>query len=316
MNQLQNTTEYRLIEVNLLDEFIKYLDVSPKTIETYTRALKQFWKYLSMNQTDKPTRQDIITYRDTLKATCKNTTVQAYMVAVRRFFKWCNQMGYYPNVAEDVKGAKVSKEFKKDYLTSSQSGLLLETMPKNTLDDIRNYAIVYLMLVCGLRTIEVSRANVMDLTTLGDHTVLYIQGKGKEDKAMYCNIPIGLEQVLRTYITTRQATADEPLFTSSSNNSHGQRLSTRTIRGIAKKSMQDIGLDSERLTAHSLRHTAVTLALLGHESLQDVSMMARHNNLNTTMIYNHAIEMSNNTCSQTVEKMIKEKACTTTIHAR
>jgi len=35
------------------------------------------------------------------------------------------------------------------------------------------------MLTCGLRTIEVSRANIGDLRVLGDNTVLYIQGKGK-----------------------------------------------------------------------------------------------------------------------------------------
>jgi len=75
--------------------------------------------------------------------------------------------------------AKIGREHKKDYLTADQVREVLSTVEQNTLQGMRDYAILVLMLTCGLRTIEVSRANIGDLRVLGDNTVLYIQGKGK-----------------------------------------------------------------------------------------------------------------------------------------
>jgi len=53
-----------------------------------------------------------------------------------------------------------------------------------------------------------------------------------------------------------------PCLPPSSNNSKGNRLSTRTVSYIAKTAMQQAGYDSDRLTAHSLRHTTATLNLI------------------------------------------------------
>ncbi len=53
--------------------------------------------------------------------------------------------------------------------------------------------------------------------------------------------------------------------------------------------MKNAGYNSKRLTAHSLRHSAVTIALLGGLSLQDVQAFARHATIATTTIYAHNI---------------------------
>lgn len=54
--------------------------------------------------------------------------------------------------------------------------------------------------------------------------------------------------------------------------------------------MKEAGIESERITAHSLRHTAVTLALLAGATVQEAQAMARHSSINTTMIYAHNID--------------------------
>lgn len=38
------------------------------------------------------------------------------------------------------------------------------------------------MLTMGLRTVEVSRSNIEDMRASGDTTVLYVQGKGHDEK--------------------------------------------------------------------------------------------------------------------------------------
>jgi integrase/recombinase XerD len=46
----------------------------------------------------------------------------------------------------------------------------------------------------------------------------------------------------------------------------------------------------DTLTAHCLRHTAVTLALQAGATIQEVQAFARHANINTTLIYAHNID--------------------------
>jgi integrase/recombinase XerC/integrase/recombinase XerD len=70
----------------------------------------------------------------------------------------------------------------------------------------------------------------------------------------------------------------------------GARLTTRTLRRIIKGRLQAIGIDSDRLTAHSLRHTAIILSLKAGATIQEAQALARHANINTTLIYAHNID--------------------------
>ena len=295
----------KTITEDLFTSFIEYLDESPKTVETYTRAVRQFFKYIYENEINQPTREDVIAYREYLKDTHKPTTVQNYIVAVRLFFQWTEQEGLYPNVAEHIKGAKLDKNHKKDYLTSRQVKKVLETAREESLQGLRDYAILALMFTGGLRTIEVSRANVEDLRTAGDSEVLYLQGKGHEEKTDYIKLMPEVEDAIRAYLKARGAVEPtEPLFTSTSNNSKGARISTRTVSGIVKTALKNAGYDSDKLTAHSTRHTAVTLALMGGQKLEEVQQFARHKNLATTLIYAHNIDRAKNNCEATIAKAI------------
>ena len=51
-----------------------------------------------------------------------------------------------------------------------------------------------------------------------------------------------------------------------------------------------MGLDDSRLTAHSLRHTAISLSIQGGASLQQAQAMARHSDSKTTLVYFHNLE--------------------------
>lgn len=285
------------VNYDLYERFIAFLDASPKTIETYTRNLRQFFKYLSENYISEPKREDVIAYREYLKQdlNLKPTTIQSYIVVVRSFFQWTAQEGIYPNVSEKVKGAKISTQHKKDPLTTNQAKDIIRSFDRSTEAGARDYAIFSLMITGGLRDIEVQRANLEDLRILGDDTVLYIQGKGKEEKSDYVKIPHPVEKAIREYLKMRKGIkASGPLFSSTSNNNRGGRLTTRSISGIVKKAFKASGYDSDRLTAHSLRHTAGTLNLLNGGSLEDTQQLLRHQNINTTMIYLHHIDRAKN----------------------
>lgn len=290
----------------LYNRFAASLDAKDKTVKTYTTSLRQFFKWLSVNGITQPQFEDVKAFRDEMAAYHKPATVQAYIFAVRRFFDWTEAEGLYPNVAGKIKGAKLNREPKKDYLTSAQAKAVLAGMERSTLQGKRNYAIVTLMLTGGLRDIEVSRANVEDMRTAGNNTVLYIQGKGRDEKAEYVIVPAQVEEAVRDYLKARgHADAKAPMFASESNNSKGQRMTTRSISGICKAAMLNAGFNSERLTAHSLRHTAVTLALMANGgNIQEAQQFARHANIATTQIYAHNLEKENNKCSRLIADSI------------
>ena len=313
MNELQQVQRQnnslvvvRTLDFKIFERFINYLDASPKTVETYKKALRQFFNYLGVHGIRQPQREDVLAFRDDLKASgLKPTTVQNYITATRIFFKWTEQEGLYPNIAEHVKGAKLDKNHKKDYLTSRQAKEVLAGVQTDSEEGLRNYAILSLMVTGGLRTIEVSRADVGDLRTVGENTVLFVQGKEKKKKTEYIKISAPVEKAIRTYLKARDLTTEEqPLFTSTSNNSRGKRITTRTVSAVVKNALKNAGYDSARLTAHSLRHTAITLALLAGREITEVQQFARHANLNTTMIYNHALDQAKNGCSDAITNAI------------
>ena len=314
MNQLRtiNETSSQLVTINALNadlyfNFISFLDVKEKTADTYRKALKRLFQYFVDNQIAQPTRSDLIAFRDELKEVNKASTVKTYLTATRLFFRWLEQEGLYKNIADKIKGAKVEHGHKKDALTVDQVKDVIDTFTADTETSTakRDYAIFCLMVTCGLRTIEVVRADLEDLRTLGSKTVLYVQGKGKDEKSEYVIITREVEKAIRSYLATRTDTADKaPLFTSTSNNSKGKRLTTRTISGIVKERLKLAGLNSNRLTAHSLRHTAVTLSLLGGSTLQEARQFARHSNIATTEIYAHNLERIANPCEGIVSSSI------------
>lgn len=302
---IQNSSCAPELEAGLYDRFLSFLDARPKTVQTYTRSLRQFFRYLSENAITRPRREDVLAFRSRLFVDHKPATVQSYITAVRLFFQWTAREGIYENIAERIKGAKLEKAHKKDYMTGTQIQSVMNKIDRGSVLGLRDYALFAVMVTGGLRTIEVARANISDMKPLGNQTVLYIQGKGTDEKAEFVKLPQNVEHAIREYLQKRKPTSClSPLFASVSNNSAGKRLSTRSVSGIIKGRLQSAGYDSERLTAHSLRHTAVTLSLLSGKRLDEVRQFARHASIETTQIYNHAIERENNGCAEAIAEAI------------
>ena len=286
----------------LLNEFFAYLDVTRKTADTYKRALRQMFKYLSAQNVNVPCYEDILNFKKSLElAGKKPATVSLYLASCRRFFSWCEQKGICSNVAAGIKAPRQERGHRRDFFGASQLKNIFAGMRRNTLIEKRDFAIMALMTVCGLRTIEVSRANVEDIHTLGGVMVLSVQGKGRVDKKEFVKLPDTVLNAINDYLNERgQCKETEPLFAGIGNRNKNGRMVTRTISMIAKTAMRQAGYNSSRLSAHSLRHSAVTLSLLGGQSLAEVQAFARHSNIQTTQVYSHAVERIRSMCESTV----------------
>ena len=290
----------------LLNRFTAFLDVSPLSVRAYKSGLKLFGKYLYSAGVKNPTRETILAYKKELQeAGRKPSTISLYLSALRRFFAWTESEGIYTNITAGVKAPKLSKGYKKDCFTAEQVKRIFAGIDRTNVEGLRNYAIMALMTAGGLRTIEITRAKIEDLRTVGGESVLYIQGKGRTEKTDFVKLPAQVETAIKAYLTIREQAGDNaPLFASLSRQNKGKGLTTRTISGIAKTAMLNAGFNSKRLTAHSLRHTAVTLALLAGQDLAEVQHFARHNNISTTQIYAHNIDRMKSQCEAVIASAI------------
>lgn len=305
MNIRGELAEQQSFNTELFVRWTSYIDAKPRTVETYTKAIKQFFVYMSENGIRNPQREDIVAYRDFLKLEHKPTTVQSYLAAVKLFFQWTEREGLYPNVADRVKGAKLDTEHKKDYLTTKQVNKLLNGIDRSTLKGLRDYAMLSLMVTTGLRTISIVRANIGDIRTAGDDTALYYQGKGHEEKADYVKLAEPVEDAIRAYLKARGETDPKAaLFCSIAHRNSGERMTTKSVSRVCKEALIAVGLESDRLTAHSLRHTAATLNLMNGATVEETKQLLGHQNINTTLIYSHALERAKNNSEKRIAKAI------------
>lgn len=200
----------------LVSRWLKFADVKPKSILTYNKAIRRLAAYLRENNIVAPTADDIYHWRDSLKNEGKSAyTINLYLTSCKLFFKFLHQQGIYDLDISHIKGAKISSDHKRDALTSDQGKAVLNSFDTSTIAGLRNKAMTALMMTCGLRTIEVSRANVGDLVLTYGRTALFVQGKGRDQKAECVMIPPPVENLINQYLSLRGCISnDDPLFAS------------------------------------------------------------------------------------------------------
>lgn len=301
------------LDSRLVEHWARFIDASPLTVKAYTTNVRRFFEWLDAREITAPTRETVLEYKKDLQTAHKAATVSSYIVALRIFFQWTETLPppqYYPNIAAHVKGARISKAHKRDALTLDGQRKILEIPDRDGLRGARNYAVIALMLTGGLRCMEIVNANVEDIAIYGDSPRIFILGKDRDEKADSVEIPIETLAAIRHYLKLRARsegrapTGSAPLFASVAPRNHGQRMTTRAVSGIVKEALREAGYDTPRLSAHSLRHSAVTDALLSGENIVDVSRFARHGNISTTMVYVHQMEDERNNCSESIARML------------
>ena len=274
----------------LTDSFILSQDVKESSKKLYRRTLKQYFNWVKDNrlQLEALIRADIIKYKEDLFSSgMSSLTVGSYITVVRKFYQWAEANKFYPNIAKDIKTPARKQQFRKQPLTDIQAQDLLEySQSSKEAEALRDYAVVNLLLRTGLRTVELTRSNIEDITFKESKRILYIQGKGRDEKDNFVILTDKAYSPIEQYLKSRGALkSKEPLFTSASNNNSGGRLTTRSISKIAKEGLKAIGLNDRNFTAHSLRHTTACSLIRSGASLEEIQGVLRHTNPATTQIY-------------------------------
>lgn len=296
----------------VFEKYIRSVDAKDSTRVTYSKALECFSKWMEErgSRLYDLTREDVVAYKDSLLADNKSAlTVNLYLSALRGFFKWAEGESICKNLAASVGSVRTRKDvFRRMHLENEQGAQLLTEayLPKsvhginagvtkklNTNEEIislRNYAMLNLMLRTGLRTIEVSRADIGDITHKKGRRILKVWGKGHSEKDDFVVLTDEAYLPIKDYLERRPgAHASEPLFCAVGLGHNGNRMSTRTIQSICKEHLRAIGLDGHEYSAHSLRHTTGTQILLNGGNMFDVQNVLRHATPATSQLYVNTI---------------------------
>lgn len=270
-----------------LQSFLDYIDVSPKTIETYRIALNQFINYLSSRNIKNPVREDIIEFREEIKQRLKPTTVNSYLIAIRNLYNYLEYEGITKNIAKNIKGIKLEQRHLKRGLSVEEIHDVL-----NFCKDLREKLIIKLMISCGLRVNEVANIQLEDFYDDKGVTMLRVLGKGRDGlKQDSVKIDDRLLEMIKEYI--REYKVNDYLFVSTSNHNNGGKVTGKTIRYIVTNIFKKANLDMERLSPHSTRHSTCEILLENGMPIQEVSEFMRHRSILTTTIYSKELDRRN-----------------------
>ena len=279
---------------DLIDRFTELCSVKGSTMKGYAVCLNAFSRWAQENGIEQPTRADIRDYVRFLDSSgLKPSTRAQYFRVLKHMFDWATAEGLCPlDVTHGINGTwKIDKKHsKKQALSRIDVQKIAATIDRESEQGKRLYAMFLLGIIDGLRTIEISRANIEDIKTIDSKAYLYVWGKGHSEPDAPVLLPAEVQEALQLYIKSRtdNPTGKSPLFVSTSNRSKGKRISPTTISTILKDMLKGAGYDSDRLTAHSLRHTSGTGVYKITKNLYLTQLHQRHANPETTEIYIHA----------------------------
>lgn len=268
------------------DGVFEILDVSETTKQDYKARIGLFLNFIKKQGANNNSFREYkkhLAERTDLTASTKNK----YLASAKVFLKELNRQGVLPiDITQNTKGFNQSKKHKRDGLNDEEIGKLSVELGKlaRTPQNARLRVIISLLALQGLRQIEVVRLDVKDIDLISKTAL--IQGKGRDDKEPIDLHPETIE-ALKSYIKTNKK-KDGALFTSQSNNSKNQRLTTRTIRDIVKETLTSLNIDK---TTHGFRHYFTTTLIKTYKGdLLEVAQYTRHRGLEMLQVYNDSVK--------------------------
>lgn len=292
--------KYELFNINKLNkysnDFIEYLDVDDLTLKAYKCGISSFIKFLNENNIKNPTRDDVIAYRNMLRETYSNNTINTYMIAIRSLFKYLSIHNIYENICVDIKGAKYSTTPKKEVLSLEKIKSIY-----NGLNDLEDKALFSLMCSTGLRVCEIATALIEDIKEYNGEMVLFILGKKRDSKCEYVKLSNQVLDDLKAYIGERTSGY---IFISTSNNNNGGGLTTTSLRNRIKSIFRRFGINKDTVSCHSLRRSFAVISYETGSSIYDIQQVLHHSSINTTTRYLRQVDRDKNKTEYNVSNII------------
>ncbi|CAG9607528.1 tyrosine-type recombinase/integrase [Pseudoneobacillus rhizosphaerae] len=250
----------------IVTDFSKWLEEGGKslnTISTYQRELLKYQGWLHQYSIDlkEISQNDVQNYISFLEHQGKSPiTIDKILGAIRTFAKFLKR----PEIIMDIQIIPIDKKDEIELLSISECEQLLNQVKKD--GNKRNIAIVYTLLHTGIRVSELCALNKSNLDFTHNQLFVY------PAVGVQRSIPLSDEVKIHLINYLESANIVDALFISKSN----ERLTERSIQYMLKK--YDVN-------PHKLRHTFCQRLVDNCVSLEVVSQLAGHKDINVTKRY-------------------------------
>lgn len=268
-------------------EYLAARNLAFRSRQEYLNDLKDLLSFLTGGQgiTDpvKVTKQHLERYLAELdRRGFAGSTRRRKVASIRSFFSFLQDAGII-QLSPALKLIPPERERNEPrVLSEGEYKRLLEAVR----GDIRDQAIIELILQTGLRLTEVARLHVNHVSLpskiskepgyVGSVTVL---GKGRKQRSVTLNYKAC--RAIKNYLAVRPDVTDSHLFISKFRNG----LSARAIEHRVTKHLKEAGIPNA--SVHTLRHTFATHTIKRGTKLEVVRQALGHESLETTSIYVH-----------------------------
>lgn len=291
-------TESQLADVSTLDALVGVPESSvwlanfnsERTRRTYRQAISEFVAVMDIREESdwrkiKPAHA--IAWRESMKQQEKSKrTIHTRLSALSSLFKHlCEKQIASENPVRDIKRPRVQTDrVKSIVLTRQQARLMLDAPGKDTLQGLRDRAMLSTFFFTGARIESVCSLKVGDFFEDAGYMVLELSVKGGRRKRVA--ISQELQANIRVYLNA-SGHGDQkhlPLFLAVKRKDKENPLKQRHVRKLFQKYAREAGL-SAGVVPHSARATFITEALDAGTPLEMVQDTVDHKNIATTRMY-------------------------------
>ena len=307
MVTIGNTGALERAARSLPAEWAEYLNLEVRaeqmasdTAATYQRGFTKFQEWgKARTVAGLPVdRAAVVEWVADLRAAGKSArSISVWLSGTRAFFQWGLSKGLFPS--DPTAGVKAGRRtntqrHSRDKLTDEEIGRLLSLASLTT----RNKALIWVALYTAARSVELWRADIEDLRTVGQQMVLLVQGKGHSEKDEPLVIAAkSARDAVRDYLAelAQRGHVGGPLFvTGRKFDGHYRRISRRTLRMDVHEAFKAAGIVGKTKTAHSMRHSAISKIIEMTGDVRAAQKVARHSSVTTTEIYAHELDRLSN----------------------
>src|SRR4051795_5546829 len=272
--------------------------LSNHSVKAYGRDLMDFLRHMQARGVTplEVTADHVKMYkRALLEAGSTSATVARRLSVLRGTYKQLAAKGLVSwETAQDIGAVKAPGVQKNSTpsLTQKQAISMLEAIPSDTLQGIRDLALMSVFFITGCRVSAVTGACVGHLETDGVEHFLHVTEKRNRKRR---KILLDAARPLLSYVSRAGIGEDRegPLFRPMKPDGSGferRHLDRKTPWRLVKKYCEAAGIDPERLGGrgigiHSLRKTAINDAIRNGASMHEVREFAGHSDIRTTELY-------------------------------
>jgi integrase len=255
---------------------------------SYDHAIRQFIDWYCSEPRLAFNKIVVTRYRIFLEqAHYASSTINLRLAAVRRLAYEAADAGLLsPDLAAGirrVKGAKKHGTRVGNWLTVEQGRALLSSFDRTSLRRKRDYAMVAVLLGCGLRRAELAAVQVQDLQRREDHWVFAdLIGKGGHIRTV--PIPDWVADAVHVWLTEAGLTQGAVFRAiNKAGRIAANGFSPKVIWGVVKRASANCGLMN--IAPHDLRRTCARLCHLAGGELEQIQFLLGHISVQTTERY-------------------------------